>query len=112
MNKVISLIDPREALEKAKKDMELLTLIIENVLDENDHLKKITADGQKEFIKATGLINAKDASELYKVSQYQIRELAKQGIITEVPFGGNKMFIIDEIEEYINSCKKRRKSAI
>lgn len=110
MNNITSLIDPREALEKAKKDMELLTLILENVLDENDHMKKIIADDQKEFIKATGLINAKDASKLYKVSQYQIRELAKQGIITEVPFGGNKMFIIDEIEEYINSFRKTAKA--
>lgn len=85
MNNVISLIDPREVLEKAKKDIELLTLVLENTLDENARLKEIITDNKK-----TELITAKEAKEIYGLSEYQIRELGKQGIIGEVPFGAVK----------------------
>ena len=59
MNNVISLIDPREVLEKAKKDIELLTLVLENTLDENARLKEIITDNKK-----TELITAKEAKEI------------------------------------------------
>lgn len=105
MNNVISLIDPREALEKAKKDMELLTLILENTLEENDQLKEVIASGGNN---KTELITAKEASKIYGLSEYQVRELGKQGIIGEVPFGGSRKFIVDDIEEYINSFRKTK----
>lgn len=104
-NNVISLIDPREAVEKAKKDIELLTLILENTLDENARLKEIIIDDKK-----TELITAKEAKEIYGLSEYQVRELGKQGIIGEVPFGGSKKFIVDDIEAYINSFRKTAKA--
>ena len=106
MSNVISLIDPYEALEKAKKDIELLTIVLKNVLEENEQLKEVIAGGGNK----TELITAKEASKIYGLSEYQVRELGKQGIIGEVPFGGSKKFIIDDIEAYINSFRKTAKA--
>lgn len=106
MNNITSLIDPREALEKAKKDIELLALILENTLDENECLKEMLTDKKQK----QSLVTAKEASKMYGLSEYQIRELGKQGIIGEVPFGGSKKFIVDDIEAYINSFRKTAKA--
>lgn len=106
MNNITSLIDPREALEKAKKDIELIALILENTLDENECLKEMLTDKKQK----QSLVTAKEASKMYGLSEYQIRELGKQGIIGEVPFGGSKKFIVDDIEAYINSFRKTAKA--
>lgn len=107
-NNVISLINPRQALEQAKKDIELLTIILENTLDENERLKEMLADKKQKQM----LITAKEASSMYGLSEYQIRELGKQGIIGEVAIGGSVRFINDDIDNYINSFRKTKAKAI
>lgn len=109
-NNVISMVDPWQTVERTKKDIELLAIILENALDENERLRKLLAD--KNNKNKQTLISAKEASSMYGLSEYQIRELGKQGIIGEVAIGGSVRFINDDIDNYINSFRKTKAKAI
>lgn len=99
--------------EKEKSDRVLLE-IIKAQKAKISELEELIDYRNKHDIKVSpaGLITPKDAAKYIGVSEYLAREGARQGYYHEVPWSGNIMYRLDEIDGYIRSCCSSKLKAV
>ena len=103
--------------QKVKTDNVLLEIIrhLQKQVGEYKELLAYRESKQLEEVEVSpaGLMNAKAAAAYTGVSEYGIREGAKQGYYHEIPWAGRVYYSKQEIDDYLlRCCKSRSQEAV
>ena len=101
-------------LEQKEKSDKVLLEIIRAQQAKIKELEELAGfrSAQKAKVSEAGLITPKDAAKYLGISEYQVREAAKKGYYHEIPWNGNVLYHINEINGYIQSCLKPKLKAM